>query len=36
MSADAKEAAFQQDIINQVTEGGGKLEPTKPRMEASL
>jgi len=36
MSADAKEAAFQPDVINQVIEGGGKLEPTKPRMEARL
>jgi len=36
MSADAKEAAFQQDFIDQMIEGGWKLEPSKPRMEAAL
>ena len=35
MSADAKEAAFQQDIIDQMIEGGWKLEPSETRKEAT-
>ncbi len=35
MSADAKEAAFQQDIIDQMVEGGSKLEPPETRKVAT-
>ncbi len=36
MTADTKESVFQQDIINQMIGGGWKLEPSKPRMAATI